>query len=83
MSLESFFKTILIIPLVLSIKAALTLKDRTSVKRSVGFITVGALIFAFGEIKLQEPYKIFGMGLFLYGLGIITYYRFKEGLNRR
>jgi hypothetical protein len=52
------------------------------VKRSVFFLTAGALIVAFGEVKLQEPYKIFGAGLFLYGLGIVAYYKFKEGLNR-
>ncbi|VFU14761.1 conserved hypothetical protein [anaerobic digester metagenome] len=79
MSLE---KIILIIPAALSIRLALTLKNKSNVKRSVFFLTAGALIVAFGEVKLQEPYKIFGAGLFLYGLGIVAYYKFKEGLNR-
>ena len=40
--MENFLKLILVIPMALSIRAALTLKDKVNVKRSIAFLTIGA-----------------------------------------
>jgi len=76
-----FVKVILIIPVVLSIKTALTLKDKINMRRSIDFMVIGVLTFALSEINAQDVCKMFGIGIFLYGLGIVTYYKFKEGLS--
>ncbi|NLK52558.1 MAG: hypothetical protein GX295_08965 [Syntrophomonadaceae bacterium] len=80
--MELFFKILLIIPLILSIKAALTLKNELNTKRAIDFMLIGALIFATGELTVQEglAFEVLGLGVFLYGLGIVVYYKFKEGL---
>ena len=43
---------------------------------------IGILIFGTGELTVQEglAFEVLGLGVFLYGLGIVVYYKFKEGL---
>ncbi|TEB07750.1 hypothetical protein Psch_01305 [Pelotomaculum schinkii] len=76
-----FFKALLVIPVIFSIKAALTLKDKVNMKRSIDFMAIGVLTLILAEINAQDAFKMLGIGIFLYGLGIVTYYKFKEGLN--
>jgi len=79
--LEVFLKYFWIIPMMLSVKSVLTLKDELNVKRIVDIIVIGSITFFIATLYEQHILRILGVLIFLYGLILVTYYKFKEGLN--
>ncbi|MEW6623051.1 MAG: hypothetical protein AB1420_07990 [Bacillota bacterium] len=79
--LELFLKYIWIIPVLLSIKAALTMDDKTNVKRTIDIMVIGSITFFVATFFGQDSLKVIGVLIFFYGLGLVTYYKFREGLK--
>jgi hypothetical protein len=53
-----FCKVLLVIPVIISIKSALTLKDKVNMKRSIDFMAIGVLTLILAEINAQDAFKM-------------------------